>query len=134
VVSLRRAFLFGLSIWVTGFIVAFALFPIRESSRPLFESIMPVVLAVVTVCFAYQYFKHVRGGFRREGILLGLVWLATNVAIDLPLMLAPSPMQMTLLEYIGDIGLTYLLIPVITVGLGLVRSQGQSKTSRADAS
>ena len=124
-VSLRKAFLFGLLIWLTAFIVAFALFPVRESSRPLFESIMPVVLAVVTVLFAHRYFKQVHGEFRREGILLGLVWLVTNVAIDLPLMLSPSPMQMTLLEYIGDIGLTYLLIPVITAGMGQVKAQGR---------
>jgi hypothetical protein len=124
VVAPRKALLFGLFIWVTAFAVAFAIFPLREAARPLFESIMPVVLAALTVFFAHRYFGHVQGGFVREGALLGVVWMAVNVGIDLPLMLSPSPMQMTLPEYVGDIGLTYLMIPIITTGIGLVRAQG----------
>ena len=56
----------------------------------------------------------------------GLLWFAVNVAIDLPLMLAPSPMQMSLSEYVANIGLTYALIPIITVGMGIARAQGGS--------
>jgi hypothetical protein len=132
-VAPRKAILFGVYIWVTAFAVAFAIFPLRESSRPLFESIMPVVLASATVVFAHRYFKHVRDGFRREGVLLGLVWLATNVLIDLPVMLSPSPMQMTVGQYIRDIGLTYVMIPIITAGMGLVRAEGESGSLGVDA-
>ena len=132
-VALRKALLFGLFIWITAFAVAFAIFPVRESSRPLFESIMPVVLVAATVFFAHRYFKHVHGEFGREGLLLGLVWLATNVVIDVPLMLAPSPMQMTLKKYIYDIGLTYLMIPIITTGMGLVRAHAGPGSSVVDA-
>ncbi len=128
-VSWRKALLFGFLIWLIAFLVAFAIFQIRESSRPLFESIMPVVLAVATVFFARLYFSHVGARFRREGVLLGLVWMGVNVAIDIPLMLAPSPMQMTLGEYLADIGLTYVMIPVITAGMGLVRAQGTPDTT-----
>ncbi len=123
-VSLRKALLFGFLIWVTAFVVASVIFPIRESWRPLFESIMPVVLAGATVFFAHRYFKGVTEKFAREGFLLGLAWMGVNLAIDLPLMLAPSPMQMTVTEYAADIGLTYLLFPVITTGIGMVRGLG----------
>lgn len=85
---------------------------------------MPVVLAVATVFFAQRYFSHVGDRFAREGLLLGLVWMGVSVAIDIPLMLAPSPMQMTLGEYMADIGLTYVMIPVIIASIGLVRVQG----------
>ena len=122
-VAFRKALLFGCLIWVFAFAVAFALFPIRTSARPVFESIMPVALAAATVFFAHRYFTRVRARFAREGLLLGIVWMAVNLLIDLPLMLAPSPMQMGPAEYFGDIGLTYLLIPVVTTGMGLVRSQ-----------
>ena len=131
--SLRKAVLFGVLIWLLAFAVAFAMFPIRESSRPLFESIMPVVLATGTVFFATRYFRGVDASFVREGVFLGLVWMMVNVGIDLPLMLSPTPMQMTLGEYIGDIGLTYVLIPVVTTGIGLVRAQGRSNSSAGDA-
>lgn len=131
-VALRKALLFGVFIWMIAFLVAFAIFPIRESSRPLFESIMPVVLALATVFFAHRYFKGVQTGFAREGLLLGLVWMGTNILIDLPLMLSPSPMQMTLADYVADIGVTYALIPIITTGVGLVRAQGGEGVSRSD--
>jgi hypothetical protein len=128
-VALRRALLFGVLIWLIAFLVAFGIYPIRESSRPLFESIMPVVLTLATVFFAQRYFSGVRAGFVREGLLIGLVWMGTNIVIDLPLMLSPSPMQMTLADYVADIGVTYALIPIITTGIGFVRAQAERSAS-----
>jgi len=125
-VALRKGVLFGFLLWATAFVVAFATFPIREASRPLFESIMPVVLAGVTVFFAHRYFRGVKASFAKEGLLLGLLWFGISVVIDLPLMLAPSPMQMSLSDYFSDIGLTYALIPIITAGMGIARAQGGS--------
>jgi hypothetical protein len=122
-VAFPKALRFGVMIWLIAFLVAFALFPLRTSARPLFESIMPLVLAAATVFFAHRYFRYVRDDFAREGLRLGLVWVAVNIAIDLPLMLSPSPMQMSLPEYIGDIGVTYLIMPVVTTGIGWVRAQ-----------
>lgn len=122
-VSIGRAFVSGVVLWFITFATAFAVFPLRESNRPLFESIMPVVLALGTVLLAHRYFRKVSEQFAREGLLLGLLWLGVNVAIDLPLMLPPSPMQMTLSEYLADIGVTYLLIPVITTGMGWSRAE-----------
>lgn len=117
--SLRRALLFGFLVWLVPFIVAFVIFPLRESSRPLFESIMPVAIATVVVGLGVTYFHVVNGNFVREGLLLGLLWLAISVLIDAPLMLLGGPMRMSLSQYVADIGATYLMIPVITLGLGV---------------
>ncbi len=111
------------SIWLIPFAVAFVIFPLRESSRPLFESIMPVAIAVATVMFGVLYFRRVTRQHLREGILIGLIWLVMCLLIDMPLMLLGGPMQMTLSEYISDIGVTYLMIPVITIGMGAVVGQ-----------
>jgi hypothetical protein len=46
------------------------------------------------------------------------LWFAINVLIDLPLMLT-DPIGMSLGEYWADVGLTYLIIPAVTVGIGL---------------
>lgn len=80
--SPKRVLLYGILIWLTAFVVAFAIFPVRESSHPLFESIMPVVTAGATVFFAVRYFRSVQKRLAREGLLLGLVWMAINVVID----------------------------------------------------
>lgn len=127
--ALRKALLFGVLIWLIAFAVAFAIFPLRETSRPLFESIMPVALALATVFFAARYFEVVESRFVSEGFLLGIIWMAVNLGIDLPLMLSPSPMQMTPGEYLGDIGLTYLLLPVITTGMGVVAAQREVRSA-----
>lgn len=130
-VSFAKAVLFGFLVWLIAFLVAFAIFPIRESRRALFESIMPVVVTAATVSFALLYFRKVRAAFVREGVALGVLWLALNVAIDLPLMLT-GPMKITLVEYAADIGLTYLVIPAVTVGIGFARAQSEL-ARRADA-
>jgi len=117
--SIKRALLFGLLVWLIPFAVAFVIFPIRESSRPLFESIMPVAISVATVVFGVLYFRIVPSKYLREGVLIGLIWLVMCLLIDMPLMLLGGPMQMTLWEYVADIGVTYLMIPVITVGMGV---------------
>ena len=124
--SIRKALIFGVLVWLVPFAVAFLIFPLRESSRPLFESIMPVVIAAATVAFAVTYLRRARRGALREGALLGLAWFVISVAIDAPMMLFGGPMKMTLAEYVADIGITYLIIPVITVGIGFAAARGSS--------
>jgi hypothetical protein len=129
-----KALLFGVAVWLVPFVVAFLIFPLRESSRALFESIMPVAVASATVVLGVVYMARVSQGIVREGVLLGCLWLAISVAIDAPLMLLGGPMHMTVGEYLADIGVTYLMIPVITTGLGLVRARAtRSRSPGLDA-
>jgi len=109
--------LYGFLIWLIPFVVAFLIFPIRESNRALFESIMPIVITISVIFFAYQYFRKLYTNFVKEGVLLGLIWLAISLIIDLA-MFMQGPMKMSFANYIMDIGLTYLIIPTITIGFG----------------
>lgn len=109
--------LFGVLTWLIPFVVSILIFPIHDTERPLFESIMPLVVTLCAVVFAVLYLGKVTSSFLREGILIGMVWLVINLLIDLPLFSA-GPMAMPLAEYIKDIGLTYLIIPAVTVGFG----------------
>jgi len=125
-IATGRALAFGFLIWLSVFAVSVLIFPLRESSRPLFESIMPVVVAVATAAFTVRYLRRVQSGYSREAILLGLMWLVINIAIDLPLMLL-GPIDMTLGAYIADIGLTYLIIPAVTITAGLACEQALAR-------
>lgn len=51
-----------------------------------------------------------------QAVGIGIIWMAISIVIDLPLMLAP-PVNMTLGAYAADVGLTYVMIPVIVVGV-----------------
>lgn len=115
--ALKTALSYGFLVWGIPFVVAIMIFPLRASERPLFESIMPVVLTLSTVVFTTLYFRKVQTGFVLEGVSIGLVWLGMSVGIDL-LMFMQGPMQMIPIDYVKDIGLTYLVIPAITTGFG----------------
>ena len=118
--SLRKALLLGLLVWLVPFVVALCIFPLKTSWRSLFESIMPVTLAAIVTGCALLYSRRVPAPSLREGLLLGLLWWAISLAIDLPLMLSP-PISMPPLEYAADIGLTYLMIPILTFGIAAAR-------------
>ena len=125
--SWRRALGLGLVAWLVPFVVAFVIFPFRESARPLFESIMAVVVTGTAVVLGLFHVKRLDGGFAREGLLPGLTWFVMCVLIDAPLMLLGGPMKMSFGAYMADIGLTYLIIPIVTWGLAAARAGGDSQ-------
>jgi len=113
-----KIILFGFLVWLIPFLVAFVIFPLRASMRPLFESIMPLTLTIVVVILAYYYLKNIKANFVKESVIIGFTWFIIDIAIDLVMFLPASPMQMSLGDYMMDIGLTYVMIPVITIGMG----------------
>ncbi|MFN8492767.1 MAG: hypothetical protein U0350_34510 [Caldilineaceae bacterium] len=115
--SLKWALLGALLIWFIPFVISLVLFPIHTTQRPLFESIMPVVLAVCASVLGNLYFRRLDNSFVREGVWLGLLWLLVSIALDL-LMFMWGPMKMSLADYVKDIGFTYLIYPAITIGMG----------------
>lgn len=125
--SWRMALGLGFAVWFTPFVVAFLAFPLRNSARPLFESIMAVVVAATAVVLGLSYLKRLDEGIVREGLLLGLTWFAMCLLIDAPLMLVSGPMKMSVGAYMADIGLTYLIIPIVTWGLAAARLRGGSQ-------
>ncbi len=110
--------LFGFLVWMIPFLVSFLIFSIHESNRPLFESIMPLVLTITVVIFSVLYFKKLKKDYLNESILVGVVWLIINFIIDLIMFLPDSPMQMSFVDYMMDIGITYLIIPTVVIGIG----------------
>src|SRR3972149_11871028 len=115
--SLKTALVFGFFIWLIPFLVSMLIFPIRTNDRPLFESIMPVVVTLSTVFLLIAYFKKIDAHFLIEGIVLGILWFVISIVIDLSMFMW-GPMQMSFTDYMKDIGLTYLIIPSITIGCG----------------
>jgi hypothetical protein len=112
--------IFGFFVWLIPFLVSFVVFPLKATMRPLFESIMPLILTIVVITLAYYYLKNIDDNYVKEGVLIGIIWFIINIAIDLFMFLPPSPMQMSFADYMMDIGLTYVIIPVITIGMGLM--------------
>ncbi|MBI1763459.1 MAG: hypothetical protein HYR56_18695 [Acidobacteria bacterium] len=117
-----RLLLLGFLSWLIPFVVAILIFKLRESNRAFFETIMAVTVASSTTWLAVLYFKQIKLRFIAEGLTIGIVWFVINLGIDL-LMFMQGPMKMPLAQYMMDIGLTYLMIPAITTGLGVALEQ-----------
>ena len=114
-------FIFGFLIWLIPFIMSFFIFGLHEDYRPLFESIMAVTVTLSVVIFSILYFKTVDKDYIKGGVIIGMIWLIINLILDLIIMvLLESPMQMSIGDYMMDIGLTYVIIPVITIGFGMI--------------
>jgi len=114
---------FGFLIWLIPFLVSFVIFPLRNANRPFFESIMPVFLALTAMIISVLYFKKVEKESLKEGLIAGVLWFVLSLVIDLMLFLPASPMQMSFSDYMMDIGLTYLIILIIPIGIGALISK-----------
>ena len=124
----KYAILYGVGICAVTFITAMVIFPLRANERPLFESIMPVVLTAATVTASYLYFKtHVTHKFIVQGLCLGLLWMAMNIFIDIPLFILGGPMKMIFTDYIKDIAVTYTIILLIPIGFGYILASKLNK-------
>lgn len=129
--SIKTVIWYGFLIWLVPFIIALFLYPVRGSQRPLFESIMSVVLASLVSYFAYRYFRADERTTLREGIVLGMIWLAMSLIIDLFLFMQ-GPMKMALGEYLKDIGLAYLIMPAVTTGFSAVLHERSLRSTEKD--
>jgi hypothetical protein len=102
------------------FIVSFA-FVDRQGNftidETFFKSIMVVTGALVGVVLAVRYFRDVETDYVNEAILLGVIWLVINFALDLSMVFGGF-FQMTVVEYFKDIGMRYLAMPIYTIGMG----------------
>ncbi len=58
-------------------------------------------------------------GYLSESIKLGIIWFIISIIIDL-LMFMWGPMKMSFINYMMDIGFTYLIYPIVTIGFGSV--------------
>lgn len=116
--------LFGLSFlaWLCAFIISILLNPLKKSANPLFETLMPLILVTICMLAVFLWFRKLNSRFIREGILLGCFLFVVNVVFDL-MMFMWRPTQMTFMEYMNDIGFTYLIYPIITIGFGIFLNQ-----------
>ena len=110
-----RLLLFGFLSWLLTFLASVCIFPLKAEHRPLFETLVGVCLAISAVLFTVIYFRKVQTGYMREGVFLGLAFLLCNIVFDLCLFME-GPMKMSFTDYMMDIGLAYLSMPVVTLG------------------
>jgi len=113
--------LFGFLAWLLPFIASFFFFDPQAGRMTIdnafFKSIMVVVgVAIGTILFV-KYFDTVKKDYVKEGLVAGFVWAAMSWILDfivlVPMMKVDTP------TYFMSIGMLYLSMPIIAVGMGM---------------
>lgn len=119
--KIARLFFFGLFVWMVPFVVAF---PFYSSTGELtidvflFKSIMILTLVATTAFLSAVYFKKTNRATISSSLMAGLIWLLIPVLLDFLILIPIS--EMSTPDYMKQIGMRYLVVPVIVVGQGWV--------------
>ena len=114
----RSTILLGLASWAIPFAVSIAFFDRAgqlQIPQPLFKSLMVVIGGGVGCWLLVLAFRRIQPTLA-SGLTLGLFWLAINLALDLAILVPLA--KMTVPGYLQDIGLRYLLLPIIAASMG----------------
>lgn len=116
--------IFGLLVWLIPFVVSLLIYPLKTANSPLFETIMPVVLVLVGSLFLFFYREKDTYLTPLKGLELGLIFFIISIILDL-FMFTEGPMKMSFVDYMLDIGLTYLIYPILGIFFGLISNNGE---------
>ena len=82
---------------------------------------MIVIGALTAVYLLVRIFKDIRQDHVRQGVNVGLIWLAVNWMLDFGILIPMSGMSFE--NYFMEIGLRYLVIPIVAIGMGMALEQ-----------
>ena len=74
---------------------------------------MLIVGALIGSVAIVLYFKKIEKQYVKHGAIAGLTWFVINIILDIFILLPMSKMSMN--EYIAQIGIRYLLIPIMCI-------------------
>lgn len=126
--KIPKLILFGAISWLIPFALAFAFYtPEGELAINIstFKAIMVVSGGIVGAILFVKYFKPLKSDYLKEGITAGAAWLAINILLDiLTLVMA---FGMPLPDYLSQIGLSYLMIPIMGAAMGAAIENSKKK-------
>jgi hypothetical protein len=113
---IKRALSYGFLLWLIPFIASVIIFPLKKTDPAFFQSLLGVVSVALVVVLTVLYFKKAKGNLK-EGVFLGLIYAVISWFFDF-LFFIWGPIKMPSLTYIKEIGIGYLIYPVIVVSMG----------------
>ena len=78
---------------------------------------MIVVGSISAAILLIFYFKQITTEYLKESIIVGVSWLGINLLLDFVVLLPMSGMSPS--DYIMQIGLRYLVIPTMSIMVGI---------------
>jgi len=115
-----RNILYGFLAWLIPF-VASIFFYTKEGGLIIdiffFKTIMIIVGSISGAFLLISYFKRINIGYLKEGIYVGITWFVINILLDLLVLIPMSGMAIS--DYFLQIGLRYLVMPVMSIMVGI---------------
>ena len=113
-----RKFGYGFIVWVVPFVSSIPLLGLMESDPVYFKTLMIVIGGLTGAVCVALYFMKVEKDYLKEGVWLGIVWLAVNWLLDFIVLLPLN--KMPHLQYFREIGLRYLMMPAMSIPVGYI--------------
>ena len=110
---------YGFLVWLIPFVISFLIYPLKLEGNPLFETIMPIILVLVGSVFLFMYIKKDFEMHSLKLLQIGFLFFLISIIFDL-FMFMEGPMKMSFFNYMLDIGLTYLIYPILGLFYGMV--------------
>lgn len=120
---------YGAVLWLIPYVTAIPLLPMMQSDNVFFKTIMIVVGSLVGAVLTALYFKDVKKGFLREGLMLAVVWVAVNWLLDFAALLPLTKQSIS--RYFIEIGFRYIAMVWPTIAVGWVLSHKLEQSSSA---
>jgi hypothetical protein len=121
-INKKKVAAYGILSWLVPFVASFLFF--GKSGQPmlpigLIKSIMILIGASLGGVLLFRLFQEFPPSLK-SGIAIGSFWLLVNILLDLSILVPMT--KMNLGEYFSEIGLRYLLIPIMAGAMGAVGS------------
>ena len=121
----------GVGLWLIPFLISFLFFTPKGEltiSTGFFDSIMVVIGALLTAAFLVYYFKTVSRDFLKQAMYCAVSWFVISIVLDLVTLV--SMFKMDLGKYFAEIGLGYLVIPIMALLVGFLLNEKHSHSRK----
>lgn len=125
-----RILLYGVLTWLIPFLLSIPFYSGGglHIDQQLFKSIMIVAGALTGAVLIVHLFSVMNMEFLVAGYIAGAVWLFINWGLDIIILIPISGLDF--ISYTFQIGLRYLVIPVMTIMAGVIADHAARKESQ----
>ncbi len=123
-----RILLSGIVTWLIPFLVAIPFYQpdgTMLTDPALFKSIMVVTGGLTGSLLLIHLFRQETGQYLRLGIITGSAWIVINWLLDSAILIPMSGDDIP--AYLADIGLRYLLLPIMTIMAGIIAADAAER-------
>jgi hypothetical protein len=128
-----RIIFYGFFTWLIPFLVSIPFYSqagVLLVDQQFFKSIMIIVGSLTGGVLIVTLFQKMSIGYLTAGYIVGVCWLMINWALDLLILIPMSNLDIT--SYFLQIGLRYLMIPVMSIMAGMVAYHAGNKGFHSD--